>query len=75
MEARGDWFVPVLVSDLRQTADKGLQAIVRSCFFISWFITAGKPSVVVDAVFHSSLEERCRIDPGFKMFLIRTRCP
>jgi len=54
MEARGDWFVPVLISDLRQTADK-----------------AGKPSVVADAVFHSSLKERCGIDPEFKMFLIQ----
>jgi len=54
MEARGDWFVPVLISDLRQTADK-----------------AGKPSVVVDAVFHSSLKERCGINSEFKMFLIQ----
>jgi len=54
MEARGDWFVPVLISDLRQTADK-----------------AGKPSVVVDAVFHSSLKERCGVDSEFKMFLIQ----
>jgi hypothetical protein len=70
MEARGDWFVPVLISDLRQTADKGLGRIVhpRGC---SSFIPAGKPSVVVDAVFHSSLKERCGIDSEFKMFLIR----
>ncbi|KAF9784740.1 PIH1 family, partial [Thelephora terrestris] len=54
MEARGDWFVPVLISDLRQAADK-----------------AGKPSVVVDAVFHSCLKERCGIDSEFKMFLIQ----
>jgi len=54
MEARGDWFVPVLISDLRETADK-----------------AGKPSVVVDAVFHSSLKERCGVDSEFKMFLIQ----
>lgn len=54
MEARGDWFVPVLISHLRQTADK-----------------AGKPSVVVDAVFHSSLKDRCGIDSEFKMFLIQ----
>jgi len=54
MEARGDWFVPVLISDLRQTADK-----------------AGKPAAVVDAVFHSSLKERCGADPEFKMFLIQ----
>jgi len=44
----------VLISDLRQTADK-----------------AGKPSVVADAVFHSSLKERCEIDAEFKMFLIQ----
>lgn len=54
MEAKGDWFVPVLISDLRETADK-----------------AGKPSVVVDAVFHSSLKERSGIDSEFKMFLIQ----
>ena len=36
-------------------------------------ILAGKPSVVVDAVFHSSLEERSGIDSEFKMFLIRAR--
>ncbi|KAF9649681.1 hypothetical protein BDM02DRAFT_3094293, partial [Thelephora ganbajun] len=54
MGARGDWFVPVLISDLRQTTDK-----------------AGKPSTVVDAVFHSSLEERCGFDSEFKMFLIQ----
>jgi len=54
MEARGDWFVPVLISDLRETADK-----------------AGKPSVVADAVFHSSLKGRCEADSEFKMFLIR----
>jgi hypothetical protein len=74
MEARGDWFVPVLISDLRQTADKGLGAIVHPCFPLSSpFIAAGKPSVVVDAVFHSSLKERCGVDSEFKMFLIRTR--
>lgn len=32
MEARGDWFVPVLISDLRQTADKGLGATFHPCF-------------------------------------------
>ena len=31
IEARGDWFVPVLISDLRQTTDKGLGAIVHPC--------------------------------------------
>lgn len=72
-EARGDWFVPVLISDLRQTADKGSGAIVHpSCWvFLALFISAGKPSVVVDAVFHSSLKERCEINSEFKMFLIR----
>jgi len=36
MEARGDWFVPVLISDLRQTTDKGLEALVftRIGFFL-----------------------------------------
>ena len=34
MEARGSWFVPVLISDLRQTADKGSEAIVHPCCFI-----------------------------------------
>ena len=29
MEARGDWFVPVLISDLRQTADKGSEVTVQ----------------------------------------------
>ena len=33
MKASGDWFVPVLISDLRQTADKGLQAVIHPCFF------------------------------------------
>ena len=42
-------------------------------FSSSPFIPAGKPSVVVDAVFHASLQERCGIDPEFKMFLIRAR--
>lgn len=32
----------------------------------------GKPSVVVDAVFHSCLKKRCGVDSEFKMFLIRT---
>lgn len=35
MEAKGDWFVPVLISDLRQTADKGWRAIDHSdCLII-----------------------------------------
>ena len=77
MEARGDWFVPVLISDLRQTADKGLQAIVHpfASLRLSHFITAGKPSAVVDAVFHSSVKERCGAEPEFKIFLIRTHRP
>ena len=29
MEAKGDWFVPVLISDLRQTADKGSEVIIH----------------------------------------------
>ena len=29
MEARGDWFVPVLISDLRETTDKGFEFIVH----------------------------------------------
>lgn len=33
MEAKGDWFVPVLISDLRQTADKGAEAIVHPRYF------------------------------------------
>lgn len=70
MEARGNWFVPVLISDLRQTSDKGLGAIVHPCRYLL-FISAGKPSVVVDAVFHSSLKDRCEIDSEFKLFLIR----
>ena len=36
MEARGDWFVPVLISDLRQTADKGMQAIVHPVASLSY---------------------------------------
>lgn len=78
MQARGDWFVPVLISDLRQTADKGLGAIVHPpcyCLFLVLFTSAGKPSVVIDAVFHSSLKKRCGINSEFKMFLIRTCCP
>jgi len=72
MEARGGWFVPVLISDLRQTADKGLESPFSHIgSSLSPFIPAGKPSVVVDAVFHSSLEERCGVDVEFKMFLIR----
>ena len=74
MEARGGWFVPVLISDLRQTADKGSEVIVHPCCFILITVNpAGKPSAVVDAVFHSSLEERSGIDSEFKMFLIRAR--
>ena len=44
-------------------------------FFLSYrySLQAGNPSVVVDAVFHSSLKERCKVDPEFKMFLIRMR--
>jgi hypothetical protein len=74
MEARGDWFVPVLISDLRQAADKGSDAIIHPHFLpiLRLPIPAGKPSVVVDAVFHSCLKERCGIDSEFKMFLIRT---
>lgn len=73
MVARGHWFVPVLISDLRQTADKGLGVIVYPCrFFLLLPTPAGKPSVVVDAVFHSSLKERCGVETEFKMFLIRT---
>lgn len=73
MEARDDWFVPVLISDLRQTADKGLGVIVHPycCLFLVPSISVGKPSVVVDAVFHSSLKDRCGINSEFKMFLIR----
>jgi len=74
MEAKGDWFVPVLISDLRQTADKGSQVIVHPCcLFLLPFIPAGKPSVVVDAVFNSSLKGRSGINSEFKMFLIRAR--
>lgn len=74
MEARGGWFVPVLISDLRRTADKGLGAIVHPShrLLLMLFISAGKPSVVVDAVFHSSLKERCGVNSEFKMFLVRT---
>lgn len=76
MEARGDWFVPVLISDLRKTTDKGLEVSIHPDWFFSLsFVPAGKPSVVVDAVFHPSLKERCGIDSEFKMFLIRTRSP
>ena len=35
MEARGGWFVPVLISDLGQTVDKGSEAIVHPrCFLL-----------------------------------------
>lgn len=46
------WFVPVVVSEPRQDADK-----------------AGKPSVVFDSVFHSSLKSRALKDVEFKTFL------
>ena len=77
MEAKGDWFVPVLISDLRETADKGLGEVVNYCSPIlsltpRLFVPAGKPSVVLDAVFHSSFKEISGIDSEFKMFLIRT---
>lgn len=76
MEAKGDWFVPMLISDLRETADKG-SGVVDYCLpvlslTLRLFVPAGKPSVVVDAVFHSSLKERSGINSEFKMFLIRT---
>jgi len=72
MEARGGWIVPVLISDQRQTADKGSEVLfTRFVLFLLPFILAGKPSVVVDAVFHSSLEERPGIDLEFKIFPIR----
>ncbi|KAI0063296.1 hypothetical protein BV25DRAFT_1802318 [Artomyces pyxidatus] len=47
------WFVPVIVSDGRQDADK-----------------AGKPSLVFDSIFHSSLKSRALKNPEFKTFLI-----
>jgi len=41
MEARGDWFVPVLISDLRQTADKGSGVAVQPHWLL---LTAIHPS-------------------------------
>ena len=34
MGAKGDWFVPVLISDLRQTADKGSEVYRSPAQFI-----------------------------------------
>jgi hypothetical protein len=39
METRGDWFVPVLISDLRQAADKGLGVIIHPQVSLIFLIT------------------------------------
>ena len=38
MEARGQWFVPVLISDLRQTADKGSEVYYCSSVLLLIFV-------------------------------------
>ena len=65
------WYVPTIVSDGRQDTDKGgfLPShkninLNKSCY------SAGKLSLVFDAIFNSSLKSRTLKDPEFKTFLI-----
>ena len=68
---RDGWYVPVIVSDPREAKDRGQLGrflCERSKFMM--IILAGKPSLVFDAIYNSTLKSRALKDPAFKTFLI-----
>jgi hypothetical protein len=68
------WFVPVVVSHPRQDKDKGMSSPIleNDAFIPSLYCLwqAGKPSLVFDCVFNSTVKTRTLIDQDFKIFLI-----
>lgn len=64
------WYVPTIVSDGRQDTDKGRCVMSPGIERMNNVFTAGKLSLVFDAVFNKSLKSRALKDPEFKTFLI-----
>lgn len=76
MVGRGDYYVPVIISETREDLDKGDYGLLsESAGVYTQRHLAGKKAVVVDAIYHSSLKQRSLTDPEFKTFLIRVLYP
>jgi hypothetical protein len=72
MVGRGNYYVPVIISETREDLDKGDSGLLSAAvIFHLRPCSAGKKAVVVDAIYHSSLKQRSLTDPAFKTFLIR----
>lgn len=71
-EAKGGWYVPVIVSHAREDVDKGKLrvAYMDTVLIVSWCILAGKPSLLFDCIFNSGVKARMLRDPDFKIFLV-----
>jgi hypothetical protein len=63
------WFVPVVVSHCREDKDKGAKFVFGSyAGALMRLFPGGKPSLVLDCVFHASIKDRMK-DAEFKAFI------
>lgn len=73
MLGRGEsYYVPVIISDIRDDFDKGISQHFSVINSVHPSRPGGKRALVIDAIYHTSLKQRSLTNPNFKTFLIRT---
>ncbi len=67
------YYVPVIVSDGRETSDKCLYFIfITFATTLANFFIAGKASLVFDTIFNTSIGERVSKDLDYRTFITGT---